>query len=81
MKCPYCNGDMSHGIISIDSNGTFFEQKYTENPQKISRSKQIARRLLGVFAISNSNIEDCTDAYCCKSCKIVVGIFPLKKQQ
>lgn len=79
MNCPYCGKEMKRGIIDIDTNGNYFEQKFISDTEKPdSPKKKIAKRLLGVYAPRDSNINDCAEAYCCETCRIVLGVFPLK---
>ncbi len=80
MKCPYCNQEMIRGIIRIDTNGTLYEQKFIpDGVPEAKEAKKIFRRSLGVWGITESNIKDCTEAYFCENCKIVLGIFPFRE--
>lgn len=79
MKCPYCNKEMEHGKLNIDTNGTFFEQRFVlDTKPELKESRQIMKRVLGVFAVNDSNVEDCSSAFYCDSCKKVFGEFNVK---
>lgn len=48
MNCPYCGNEMIHGMIHIDSNGTFFEQRFvSDNDNPVKEKRQIMKRVLG----------------------------------
>ena len=81
MKCPYCGNEMIHGMIHIDSNGTFFEQRFvSDNDTPVKEKRQIMKRWLGVYAPAYTNMKECSDAWCCESCKKVFGEFPLREE-
>ena len=81
MKCPYCGNEMIHGMIHIDSNGTFFEQSFgSDNDTPGKEKSQIMKRLLVGYAPADTNMKECSDAWCCESCKKVFGEFPLREE-
>lgn len=51
---------MIHGMIHIDSNGTFFEQRFvSDNDTPVKEKRQIMKRLLGVYAPAYTNMKEC----------------------
>lgn len=81
MKCPYCGNEMIHGMIHIDSNGTFFEQRFvSDNDTPVKEKRQIMKRLLGVYAPAYTNMKECSDAWCCESCKKSFWRVPIKRR-
>lgn len=48
MKCPYCGNEMIHGMIHIDSNGTFFEQRFvSDNDTPVKEKKTDHEKVVG----------------------------------
>ena len=87
MKCPYCGIEMEHGVIQFEYSGYFFEQNFFPDGSELKSTAQRRQRrrkayLAGALsaAFQQSNLEDCTDAYFCKNCGKVIGVFPCKTQ-
>ena len=71
---------MIHGMIHIDSNSTFLNRDLSVITILLSRKKETDHeRLLVRFIRAYTNMKECSDAWCCESCKKFLEV-PIKRR-